>query len=129
MKNLKFIFLIALLFACSPSKKEVPEKSIENQLVVESGNEYTEYYEGKKQVKMHGYFNDKKERDGKWEYFSAQGVKLSLTFYENGKKNGFSVVFYPNGAQRYVGEYQNDQKIGEWKYYDQNGKLVQSKTF
>jgi antitoxin component YwqK of YwqJK toxin-antitoxin module len=42
--------------------------------------------------------------------------------YLDGKKEGHSVVKYPNGKIHYYGSYQNDQMVGEWVSYDQQGK-------
>jgi antitoxin component YwqK of YwqJK toxin-antitoxin module len=130
MKKILF-FLPVFLFFVACNTDDAPDKSVsgENKLIVRNGNEYTEYYPGKKQVKMHGFYNEQEQRQGKWEYFAENGIKLSLTMYENGTKEGYSVVFYPNGSQRYVGEYHNDQKKGLWQFYDENGKQVESRTF
>lgn len=123
--------LLFLLIACSSSseKEKVGEKSQKNNLIVRRGNEYTEFYKDKLQVKMHGYYDKEKQRHGVWEYYTQEGIKISTSMYWHGVKEGFSIVYYPNGAQRYVGEYKNGQKTGKWDFYDNKGNLVQSKTF
>lgn len=133
MMNKVFFCCLSLLFltvSCNSNEsKKTEKKSNKNELVVRKGKEFTEFYPDKIHVKMHGFFDENGERHGVWEYFTQDGIKLSLTMYLHGVKDGISVVFYPNGAQRYSGEYKNDKKVGEWKFYDNKGNLVQSKTY
>jgi len=129
MKKLILLLPIFVAMACStPVEEKVVEKNV-NELIVEKNNEFTEYYPGKKQVKMHGFTDENGKRHGAWEYYSQEGVKLSATMFEHGLKEGFSVAYYPSGVQHYIGEYKNDQKVGEWRVYDEKGTLIESKTF
>lgn len=64
----------------------------------------------------------KGDREGKWNFYSEKGTLLSFTFYAAGKKNGYSVVKYPNGKIHYYGAYKDDQMVGEWITYDQQGQ-------
>ncbi len=41
--------------------------------------------------------------------------------FMNGKKNGFGVQFYPGGAVRYKGDFQEDLRSGQGTYYFTNG--------
>ena len=56
-------------------------------------------------------------------------MKWSETVYSAGNKNGPSITFYPNGKIRYVGEYTNDDKSGEWKFYDEAGNVVKTENY
>jgi antitoxin component YwqK of YwqJK toxin-antitoxin module len=38
-------------------------------------------------------------------------------------------VFFENGKKKEKGNYYMGQKSGKWKFYDQNGKLIEKKTF
>ena len=49
--------------------------------------------------------------------------------YDHGKKEGFSLVKYPNGRIHYRGEYQNDKMIGLWSTYDEKGNLITEKEY
>jgi hypothetical protein len=51
--------------------------------------------------------------------------------YINGKREGLWTEKYDqSGSQiRMQGNYQNDKKIGNWKYYDSNGNLIQEFDF
>lgn len=39
------------------------------------------------------------------------------------KKDGKFERYYENGQLRDIGEYKNGEAIGEWKFYDESGKL------
>jgi len=136
MKLLYFFIISLALFifeSCSSEKKDQPNKSIrpkEEKTLIELKNGiYTEYYPGRKKIKIQGAQNNQKQREGKWVFYSESGLELSITYYENGKRTANSIVKYPNGTLRYVGEYENDQMIGVWKYYDEKGNLIQEKDY
>lgn len=126
MNNLLSIFFVlctVLFSACSNEPANKPQKEIVPEKLVQiKDGKYTEWYPGKKQIKYEGELNKKGEREGKWNFYSEKGTLLSFTFYVSGKKNGHSVVKYPNGKIHYYGEYQDDQMVGEWITYDSNGQ-------
>lgn len=126
MKNptLLFILLFTLsLPACTePKKKESTKEVAPEELVEIKDGHYKEWYPGKKHLKYEGELNKKGEREGKWNFYSEKGTLLSFTFYQNGKKEGFSVVKYPDGKIHYYGQYQNDKMVGEWVTYDAKGQ-------
>ena len=113
-----------VLFACSSEDTEKKEKAVENLIVIQDGM-YTEYYPGKKRIKIQGEQNEKGERNGRWTFFNEKGKEMSYTFFKDGKKHGFSYNSYPNGTPFYYGEYWNDQLVGVWKTYDQDGQLIE----
>jgi antitoxin component YwqK of YwqJK toxin-antitoxin module len=39
------------------------------------------------------------------------------------------VTFFPNGKIRYVGEYKDDEKSGNWKFYDEAGLLISEENY
>lgn len=128
-----YVFLILLLSSCSSTteveQKEVEQPEVAEQLIEESREWYREYYPGRKQLKMVGTKDDDGNRHGVWEYYNEAGIKISATYYLHGKKDGYSVVYHPNGATKYVGEYKNDEKTGVWRTYDIEGKLLSEKEF
>lgn len=117
-----------MLLSCTdqqttPTKQEPAAE----QLVVIKNGAYKEWYVGKKQIKYEGELSQKGARQGKWNYYSEKGTLLSFTFYTEGKKNGHSVVKYPNGKIHYYGQYENDKMIGEWVTYNEKGvKSIQN---
>jgi antitoxin component YwqK of YwqJK toxin-antitoxin module len=126
MKHLLPLLLVLLtitLPACTDTKKKETNKEVAPEELVEiKDGHYKEWYPGKKQMKYQGELNQKGDREGKWNFYSEKGTLLSFTFYKEGKKNGYSVVKYPNGKIHYYGEYKDDQMVGEWTTYDPKGQ-------
>jgi len=129
LRKILFLSLVLMLSsACNSEKTEEVKK--ENEVLVEIKNgKYTEWYPGKKQIKFEGMVDQKGKRDGKWSFYSEKGTELSFTFYENGIKEGFTVVKYPSGVIRYRGEYLNDTIVGIWTTYDPKGKVTSEKDY
>lgn len=46
-----------------------------------------------------------------------------------GRRQGAWCDFYPNGQKRYEGNFKNDRCTGEFRYYDQQGRLQATNTF
>lgn len=137
--NFLVIALIALLVSCSETeekdkKLEEPQETespieIEEDLIEIKDNIFTEYYPGKKTIKIRGEQDKNGFRHGIWLFYSEQGVELSMTNYEHGIKEGHSIVKYSNGSIHYTGKYHNDKPVGIWKTYDISGKLVSTKDY
>jgi len=110
-------------------EKTIIPKNLEGEIVIE-GSTFTEYYPGdNKKIKFLGEQDENGERNGKWLYFSEEGLELSVTNYSHGKKHGFSLVKYPNGNIHYTGEYSNDEMIGIWKTYSEQGIKTNEKEY
>ncbi len=125
MKYLMLLLVGLLVFSgCGSDETDEVVKTEEEQLVEIKDNIYTEWYPGKKQIKYRGGQDDQNRRHGKWSFYSESGLELSVTMYENGKKEGFTVVKYPNGALRYRGEYLHDEMVGVWTTYDEKGTVA-----
>lgn len=134
---LSILILMFALVACKQKQADATDvknqvEEVENDLLPKNrqdlitikNGEYTEYYPGKKLVKFRGFLDDKKQRDGKWVFFGKNGQELSVTIYQNGKRHGHSIVKYPNGSIHYVGEYDQEKRVGEWKFYDEKGNVT-----
>lgn len=130
MKLTVILCLLLLATACStePKKEEVKAPDKENLIEYKDGI-FTEYYPGRKKVKMRGAQDENKVRNGKWVLLSEKGEEMSVTFFENGKREGHTIVKHPNGAINYVGEYSNNEQIGIWKFYDTSGKLIKEEDY
>ena len=131
MKKIVFVFVtLFLIFGCeNTTDKKIDKKiKIENLVEVKDGV-FTEWYPGKKSIKFQGGQDDLGNRDGKWTFYAENGTELSFTLYDHGKKEGFSLVKYPNGRIHYRGEYQNDEMIGLWSTYDEKGNLITEKEY
>lgn len=128
----KIVFLLATLFLISAceNKSEKKKEEIPKEILVEvKDGVFTEWYPGKKQIKFQGGQDELGNRDGKWTFYAENGTELSFTLYDHGKKEGFSLVKYPNGRIHYRGEYQNDEMIGLWSTYDEKGNLINEKDY
>jgi antitoxin component YwqK of YwqJK toxin-antitoxin module len=134
MKILTLLSLAIVLISCSTETSEIKKKEkkvddvktekVDKKSLVEiKGHTYTEYYEDRKSIKFQGQQDDNKQRHGKWSYYSITGEELSTTMYSHGKRHGHIVVKYPNGMVNYVGEYDQNERSGIWKFYDRSGKL------
>ncbi len=129
----KIVFLLSLLFlasitACNEPKKpkEKPKKEV---LVEIKDGQYTEYYPGRKAVKIRGPITDDKKRTGRWFFYLENGNEQSMSEYVNGQRSGFTWVRYPSGNMRYSGEYSNDKEVGVWRFYNEDGTLQMEKDY
>lgn len=48
---------------------------------------------------------------------------------DKGRRQGLWTDFYPNGQKRYEGNFKNNKCVGEFKYYDEQGRLKATNTF
>lgn len=132
MKKIILLICIPLFFVhCEHSAEQEVEQPVEKErpLVVDEEGIYTEWYPGHQQVKVKGRKDKNGEKTGIWKMYTPRGVEKSITVYEAGKRNGHIVVRHDNGAIHYTGEYEMGERIGEWKFYDENGSFVSSEDF
>lgn len=131
MKKWTIILLVmGFLASCKTEPKASKEDEIKTESLTESKDGvYTEWYPGKKQIKFRGGQDDKMQRHGKWSFYSEKGEELSVTFYEHGLRDGFTIVKYPTGGIHYRGEYKNDTVVGVWTTYDPTGKVISEKDY
>jgi antitoxin component YwqK of YwqJK toxin-antitoxin module len=132
MKYKLLLIILSAIFIVSCSRNEEPktQKAPKKESLVEIRDGiFTEYYPGKKQKKFQGEQDENGQRQGKWTFYSQEGLELSITHYEHGIRHGHSIVKYPNGAIHYYGEYDMDKQIGIWKSYDQHGNLTEEKDY
>lgn len=109
----------------SDSTKISGNKNGPNKL---SDKDYQEYYESGA-LKVEGDLDDADARNGLWLSYYENGSKWSESMYVHGKKNGHSVTFFPNGKIRYIGEYKDDEKSGNWRFFDEAGLLVSEENY
>lgn len=79
-------------------------------------------------VKFSGFFRFG-ERHGQWMAFYENGKLWSECFYDKGKKQGASNVFFANGNPQYKGWYKNDLRDSLWFFYDTLGKEIDKRAF
>lgn len=138
MKNIIFLlgFGCLFLFACEDFIDESDERKTNEQtqenpedLIERMPGIYREYYPGKRQLKIAGPLDAEDKRNGAWESYFENGQMNSTTYFIHGIKEGHSIVYHPNGTIHYVGEYKNDQKIGLWLTYNNQGELISEDSF
>ena len=129
----QLVLLSAIFLAsCNSNPEEVENKAKKAQqevLVEVKDGTYTEWYPGKKQIKFKGGQDDEKKRNGIWTFYAENGAELSITMYNHGIREGHTIVRYPSGAIHYRGEYINDQYVGLWTTYDEQGNVLSEKDF
>lgn len=134
MKHLFFIFTALLLASCTNGEKETAKKDSVPKIVEDyekvDGQNYRAFYGGNNQLKTEGFYDEKGKRHGIWTHYTVDGKKQSITEYKNGVKDGYSIVYHPNGSLYYRGEYQNDQMVGVWDFYNtQTGEKSHTKDY
>jgi len=130
MKYIMLLMTALVIFSCTEEEetKKPLEEAVEELVEIRDGV-YTEWYPGKKQVKYKGQQDEQSRRQGKWVFYAENGTELSITMYEHGVKDGFSIVKYPNGAIHYRGEYRNDQMVGIWTTFNEKGEKETEKDY
>ena len=127
-----FIGLTVGIMGCQTEEAKTEDTTPEEEvsLIEINGDEYIEYYDGKKQVKVTGRLDENGERNGIWKFYTEEGIEMTVTEYKNGKKDGFNVVRYPNGSLNYRGEFRNDKAVGLWTIYDEKtGKVKKEQDY
>lgn len=132
MRFLSLILISLFLINCSNNKAENNQEKQEEkvrELIELKDGIYTEWYPGHKQIKVRGRQDEDEKRQGIWKLYGEDGTELSITIYTDDKKDGHIVVRHPNGAVRYVGEYIMDERVGEWRFYNEQGDLIKTEDF
>jgi antitoxin component YwqK of YwqJK toxin-antitoxin module len=129
MKLSLITLLLYFTFACSEKTDKPIEATKKENLFDTLRGEYKEWYPGRKQMKIEGSYTEEKRRQGLWTYFTQDGIEQSTIHYENGLREGFSIVKRPDGTLFYTGEYKNDKPTGLWKFYDEKGVEISTKQY
>ncbi|MCH2224372.1 MAG: CHC2 zinc finger domain-containing protein [Crocinitomicaceae bacterium] len=111
------------------TKTQIPVTQNKKKLSGVSNGKYTEYYPGGEHVKLEGLQDNSNKRQGVWNYYSEDGVHLSMIEYRNGLKHGIFLQKYSSGIVRRTGNYKNDKQVGEWTYYSESGIRTEIKDF
>ncbi len=61
-------------------------------------------------------------------FFEGGGRRIIIG-YKNGKRNGLTTEYNPNGTVKETGSYINDKREGVFKFYDVRGQLLMSRKF
>jgi len=61
-------------------------------------------------------------------YFEGGGRRIIIG-YKDGKRNGVTTEYNPNGTVKETGSYISDKREGVFKFYDVRGQLLMSRKF
>ena len=79
---------------------------------------------------MQGPIDSLNNRNGIWFSYFENGVRNSMTTYNNnGQNHGKSWVNYPSGKRYYEGTWVHGIKTGKWHTYNEDGSLKETKDF
>jgi antitoxin component YwqK of YwqJK toxin-antitoxin module len=134
---LLFASLSTIIFSCgNPQNEEQTENgssAFEQEEIVarkinpgEMYHDITYYQNG--QIKMEGNMIDEKKQ-GKWMSFYEDGMPWSETYFEDGISEGPTTAWHSSGIKYYVGNYKNGQRSGNWKFYNEDGKLEKEENY
>jgi antitoxin component YwqK of YwqJK toxin-antitoxin module len=45
--------------------------------------------------------------------------------FVKGKSDGKRTTYFENGKVRYEGFYKEDMRVGKWRFFDENGRMLQ----
>ncbi|MFM7757510.1 MAG: toxin-antitoxin system YwqK family antitoxin, partial [Crocinitomicaceae bacterium] len=121
---------VFVLVSCGKSEENTSEaSSVESQEVKIENGVKTVYYKGTDKVRFQGNVNKDTLWDGKVTAYQPNGKIMSIHSYINGIKNGIFQVYRENGKLYYTGEWESENKIGSWYYYDSLGKFVKEVSY
>lgn len=129
------IFLILPLVACSKKEQvEVIVQTFPDQTkqfvhtyeITNSDSvpvQEIEYYHSGN-VKMEGPLNKNGLRDGTWKAWFEDGSTWVTGEFKAGKNHGKRTVYFENGQKRMETHYENGNPVGNWLFWDENGKQI-----
>jgi antitoxin component YwqK of YwqJK toxin-antitoxin module len=88
---------------------------------------FSEYTAGR-MLSVSGEFLEGKKQ-GKWEFFTIDGILVKRAHYSNDSLNGPYEVYFENGDTLSSGTYSNGWKTGKWIWKNTEGKLEMEGTF
>jgi antitoxin component YwqK of YwqJK toxin-antitoxin module len=124
IRNFVLSALVFTLFSCNTQSQS--EKSA-NPPVEQVVEDYTEFYDNG-QIKIEGKTVNG-ERHGMWKSYYENGLKWSETSFNMGQKSGLTTTYLEDGMMRYKGQYYNDERTGEWLFYDSLGYIMKKIDF
>ncbi|HRD39961.1 MAG TPA: hypothetical protein PLC65_15135 [Bacteroidia bacterium] len=89
---------------------------------------YKEYSENG-ELLLEGQFDSRGLKSGLWIEYSRYGTIIIEEHYANGFRHGFYKSYYDNGILWCSGWYKEGKKEGEFRIYDQSGKLKQTRLY
>ncbi len=90
------------------------------------GSVYVTFFDQKGNKVSEGLINKNRQYEGEWKYYHQESPQLmTVETYVNGKLNGKSTVYYPDGKIASETIYANGIKEGVFKKYSQQGIILE----
>lgn len=90
------------------------------------GSAYVTFFDQKGNKVSEGLINKNKQHEGEWKFYHKESPQLmTVETYVNGKLNGKSTVYYPDGKIASETIYANGIKDGIFKKYSQQGIVLE----
>ena len=64
------------------------------------------------------------QREGEFKGYYPSGALMSIGTFVKGKREGKGKIYFENGMVSIENEYCNGEPCGIWRYYDEEGNLV-----
>lgn len=80
-------------------------------------------------ITREGYKKGNEVMIGEVRSYTDEGKLKSIHTYSNDVLTGFAATFYENGQVELIGNYKEGEKDGEWKEYNDAGKLLSTKKY
>jgi len=100
------VLLLVILFSCGGDIEIVEQKNEEGKIVERFQRRKSDF-----------------AKQGFYEKFSPEGVKIEEATFENDTLDGKRIIFYENGNAQYIENYNHGQFEGAYLAYFENGKL------
>jgi len=134
MRNIWLFLIVLFLASCqTPLHEEIIETyddGTPKRVQYFSGEEEekvmvkeTFYYENGN-LRVEGEFNESGKKDGKWVYFYEDGKKWSEGYFYEGLNHKKRTTWHENGVKHYEGTYDKGERVGIWKFYNEQGALT-----
>jgi len=138
-KYLSLIFLTVTMLSCKEKLEKQIVSSYPNGTPMQIN--YLKKINGKKIVvketrfypngekSSEGDWTPDNQKTGLWTQWNINGKKWIEENYQNGLKNGETVVWQKTGEKEYRGEYKDDSPSGKWTFYDAKGKKIKDVNY
>ena len=123
--HLKLTVALSIIFIISMNCTHIGWQQ-SSKLTASSYTEFTYYPNGEKEYTAE-YYNGK--LDGTSRHWSPDGVLISEAEYSHGKLHGTWEKYYPNENILFETHYFHGQKHGEETWYYENGKVKSEQSF
>ena len=116
---------------------QVIAEDIEDEQSIEIRNEYDNRnrlvssgpYRENTPIGIHRFYNPDGDVISSKTYDNDGNVIAEGIVDEEGKKQGKWNDFYPTGEKKTDGQYTDNYRVGDWRFYRKNGKLEQKGNY